>query len=156
MKRFVEGQDRAQSTLFPECLEDWIGEDNPVRAIDVFVEELDLADNPGRAAAGLLSTGVGTHQRKRWRITACAITAGAWPVSRHVCRPLKSPLISAVEQGCKPLLRCSARWIIRDASVTGGIGGLAALQIAAGLGLQAQGEYTIQVSVTTTSTAEYQ
>jgi transposase len=44
MKRFVEGQDRAQSTLFPECLENWIGEDNPVRAIDVFVEELDLAD----------------------------------------------------------------------------------------------------------------
>ena len=44
MKRFVEGQDRAQSTLFPEHLEDWIGEDNPVRAIDVFVEELDLAD----------------------------------------------------------------------------------------------------------------
>jgi transposase len=44
MKRFVEGQDRAQSTLFPECLEDWIGEDNPVRVIDVFVAELDLAD----------------------------------------------------------------------------------------------------------------
>jgi transposase len=44
MKRFVEGQDRAQSTLFPEYLEDWIGEDNPVRAIDVFVEELDLFD----------------------------------------------------------------------------------------------------------------
>ena len=44
MKRFVEGQDRTQSTLFPECLEDWIGEDNPVRAIDVFVEELDLSD----------------------------------------------------------------------------------------------------------------
>jgi hypothetical protein len=31
MKRFVEGQDRAQGTLFPECLEDWIDEDNPVR-----------------------------------------------------------------------------------------------------------------------------
>jgi transposase len=44
MKRFVEGQDRAQSTLFPEHLEDWIGEDNPVRAIDLFVEELDLSD----------------------------------------------------------------------------------------------------------------
>ena len=44
MKRFVEGADRGQSTLFPECLEDWIGEDNPVRVIDVFVEELDLAD----------------------------------------------------------------------------------------------------------------
>src|ERR1700685_2354470 len=43
MKRFVEGADRGQSTLFPECLEDWIGDDNPVRVIDVFVEELDLA-----------------------------------------------------------------------------------------------------------------
>jgi transposase len=44
MKRFVEGTDRGQSTLFPECLEDWVGEDYPVRVIDVFVEELDLAD----------------------------------------------------------------------------------------------------------------
>ena len=44
MKRFVEGADRRQSTLFPECLEDWIIEDNPVRVIDVFVDELDLAE----------------------------------------------------------------------------------------------------------------
>ena len=44
MKRFVEGVDRGQSTLFPECLEDWIIEDNPVRVIDVFVGELDLGD----------------------------------------------------------------------------------------------------------------
>ena len=43
MKRFVEGPDRGQSTLFPECLEDWVGEDNPVRVIDVFVDGLDLA-----------------------------------------------------------------------------------------------------------------
>jgi len=43
MKRFVEGVDRCQSTLFPECLDDWIDEDNPVRAIDVFVDALDLA-----------------------------------------------------------------------------------------------------------------
>src|SRR5215468_862046 len=42
MKRFVEGVDRGQSTLFPECLDDWIDEDNPVRVIDVFVEKLDL------------------------------------------------------------------------------------------------------------------
>jgi len=42
MKRFIEGQDRSQSTLFPERLEDYIAEDNPVRAIEVFVEELDL------------------------------------------------------------------------------------------------------------------
>ena len=44
MRRFVEGLDRSQSTLFPEYLEDWICEDNPVRAIDVFVGELDLAE----------------------------------------------------------------------------------------------------------------
>src|SRR5712671_3140058 len=44
MRRFVEGSDRGQIALFPECLEDWIGEDNPVRVIDVFVDELDLAE----------------------------------------------------------------------------------------------------------------
>ena len=44
MKRFVEGMDRGQSTLFPEYLEDWICEDNPVRVIDVFVGGLDLAE----------------------------------------------------------------------------------------------------------------
>ena len=42
MKRFIEGIDRTQSTLFPDRLEDWIGEDNPVRVVDVFVDELDL------------------------------------------------------------------------------------------------------------------
>jgi transposase/macrodomain Ter protein organizer (MatP/YcbG family) len=44
MKRFVEGIDRGQATLFPECLQDWISEDNPVRVIDIFVDELDLAE----------------------------------------------------------------------------------------------------------------
>src|ERR671930_1862108 len=43
MRRFVEGIDRGQTTLFPECLEDWIDEDNPVRVIDAFVEKLDLS-----------------------------------------------------------------------------------------------------------------
>src|SRR3981081_3172714 len=42
MKRFIEGEDGSQSTLFPEHLDDYIAEDNPVRVIDVFVDELDL------------------------------------------------------------------------------------------------------------------
>jgi len=42
MKRFIEGVDRGQITLFPDRLNDWICEDNPVRVIDVFVDELDL------------------------------------------------------------------------------------------------------------------
>ncbi|HSS66377.1 MAG TPA: IS1182 family transposase [Gammaproteobacteria bacterium] len=42
MKRYIEGVERGQGTLFPQHLEDWVGEDNPVRVIDVFVDELDL------------------------------------------------------------------------------------------------------------------
>jgi transposase len=42
MRRFVEGIDRGQATLFPECLADWIHGDNPVRVIDAFVDQLDL------------------------------------------------------------------------------------------------------------------
>ena len=42
MKRFIEGIDRSQGLLFPDHLEDFIGEDNPVRAVDVFVDALDL------------------------------------------------------------------------------------------------------------------
>src|ERR1700693_40937 len=43
MNGFVEGTDRGQSTLFPAVLDEYVGEDNPVRAIDVFVDGLDLA-----------------------------------------------------------------------------------------------------------------
>ena len=42
MSRFVEGEDRRQPTLLPSCLDDYVAEDNPVRVVDVFVDELDL------------------------------------------------------------------------------------------------------------------
>ena len=42
MKRFIEGESRTQSTLFPEALDDYIAEDNAVRVVDVFVDELEL------------------------------------------------------------------------------------------------------------------
>jgi transposase len=42
MSRFVQGADRRQQTLLPECLDDYVAEDNPVRVVDVFVDELDL------------------------------------------------------------------------------------------------------------------
>jgi transposase len=42
MGRYIEGQDRTQSVLFPERLDDWIDGENPVRVVDVFVDELDL------------------------------------------------------------------------------------------------------------------
>jgi len=44
MKRFVLGTDRGQSTLLPECLDDWVDESNPVRVIDAFMDALDLGE----------------------------------------------------------------------------------------------------------------
>ena len=44
MKRFIEGAERSQVTLLPECLDDYIAEDNPVRVVDAYVEELDLQE----------------------------------------------------------------------------------------------------------------
>src|SRR5258707_1104866 len=44
VKGFVQGADRQQTTLLPECLDDWVDESNPVRAVDVFVDALELRD----------------------------------------------------------------------------------------------------------------
>jgi transposase len=56
MSRFIEGEDRSQATLLPEYLDDYIAEDNPVRAVDAFVDELDLKQL-GFAGADPASTG---------------------------------------------------------------------------------------------------
>jgi len=42
MKRFIEGEAWTQVTLLAECLDDYVAEENPVRVVDVFVDELDL------------------------------------------------------------------------------------------------------------------
>src|SRR5579864_5726483 len=42
MKRFIEGEDRRQTTLLPHCLDDYVSDDNPVRIIEAFIDELDL------------------------------------------------------------------------------------------------------------------
>ena len=42
MKRFIEGENRFQSSLFPESLEDYIAEDNSIRIVDAFVDKLKL------------------------------------------------------------------------------------------------------------------
>jgi len=43
MSGFIEGEDRNQATLFPERLDDYVAEDNPVRVIDVFIDDLDVS-----------------------------------------------------------------------------------------------------------------
>ena len=52
MKRFVERFHRGQSTLLPECLDDWIDENNPVRVVDAFVEAFNLAELGFAGGAG--------------------------------------------------------------------------------------------------------
>src|SRR6202142_1098866 len=56
MKGFVEGEDRTQGVLLPEFLDHYVAEDNPVRVIDVFVDELDL---PALGFAGVVPEATG-------------------------------------------------------------------------------------------------
>lgn len=44
MSRFIEGLDRRQTVLLPPSLDDYVGEDNPVRVVEVFIDSLDLAE----------------------------------------------------------------------------------------------------------------
>jgi transposase len=56
MKRFIEGEDRTQVALLPECLDDYVGRDNPVRVVEAFVEHLDL-EQMGFEGVAPLATG---------------------------------------------------------------------------------------------------
>ena len=81
MSGFVEGIDRSQSTLFPATLDDYVAEDNLVRAVDAFVEGLDLGKlGFGRVAP--LGKGLIIRRRcSRYTFTAISIAfrrAAAW------------------------------------------------------------------------------
>jgi hypothetical protein len=112
MKRFVEGLDRGQSTLFPTSLDDYVIEDNPVRAVDVFVDGLD----PKYDSNWLVVAGKVTHSRGSWQFTcACLLTyeaarlaswmdavADANPRS-NTCgftEPNRSAAVMGVERAC--------------------------------------------------------
>jgi len=56
MKRFIQSTDRTQVTLFPERLDDYVADDNPVRVVDVFVEHPDF-EQLGFDAVKPLATG---------------------------------------------------------------------------------------------------
>ena len=55
MSGFIEGQNRQQSTLFPERIDDYVGEDCPVRVIDVFIDRLDISGLGFKAEASAKS-----------------------------------------------------------------------------------------------------
>jgi hypothetical protein len=85
MKGFVQGADRQQTTLLPECLDDWVDESNPVRAVDVFVDALELRDL-GFDGVDPAATGrPGYHPSPMPSSTSTAIStesnrAGGWSV----------------------------------------------------------------------------
>ena len=97
MKGFVQGADRQQTTLLPECLDDWVDESNPVRAVDVFVDALELRDlgfdgvqrgsHPQRTLPRYIAMFVSCHfqthplqQREPYSITSVARASkvGGW------------------------------------------------------------------------------
>lgn len=87
MKRFIEGQSREQVTLLPECLDDFVGVDNPVRIVDAFVEELDLPslgfDGSTPAATGRrLTTLLYCSRYTSTGISTASNPVAAWSV-RH-------------------------------------------------------------------------
>ena len=75
MPRFIEGQDRQQVTLLPECLDDFVAEDNTVRIVDVFIGELDLVAL-GFEGASPASTGRPSyHPSVMLKLYLCAVDA---------------------------------------------------------------------------------
>jgi len=65
MKRFIAGEERGQITLLPECLDDYISEDNTVRVVDVFVDELKLREL-GASLVRSLQRRVGPRTTRRF------------------------------------------------------------------------------------------
>jgi transposase len=61
MKRFIEGEDRSQSALLPASLDDYVAEDNPVRVVEAFVEQLDLRQLGFEGAAPAATGRPGYH-----------------------------------------------------------------------------------------------
>ena len=76
MSGFVEGVDRSQSTFFPATLDDYVGEDNPVRAVDAFVEGLDLSRLGFGRVVPLNKGGLAMIRRRCSRHTFMAISIG--------------------------------------------------------------------------------
>ena len=58
MHRYVDGEDRMQQALLPHSLEDYVGEENPVRVVEVFIDELDLA---ALGFSGMTPAATGRH-----------------------------------------------------------------------------------------------
>src|SRR5262245_2360765 len=133
MKRFVAGGDREQSTLLPECRDDFIDESNPVRVIDAFVDALDLADlgfdgvepaatgrpayHPSTLLKLYISTAISTEcsQAVGWsaRPVATWRRCGSWAGLYRITRRLPTSARTMVRQSARSApasSSCAERW----------------------------------------------
>ena len=82
MKRFIEGADREQSTPLPESLDDWIDDSNPVRAVHVFVDGLNLIK---LGFSGVVPEATGRPRISRRRCWRTALLEGSGQGSSLCC-----------------------------------------------------------------------
>jgi hypothetical protein len=89
VKRFVEGEERRQSLLLPESLDDYVTEDNPVRVVEVFIDELDLRALGFAGVQPAVTGRPAYHPTRRARGTSrmAAIWRGPSGSSRHIAAP---------------------------------------------------------------------
>ncbi len=92
MRRFVEGVDRGQTTLFQGSLDDWIGEDNPVRVIDAFVDALDLR---ALGLDGVVPETIGRRRTIPPSSSSCTSTAISVGCSRADARKARPAAMSS-------------------------------------------------------------
>jgi transposase len=71
MSRYIKGQSRTQTTLFPEAIDDFVTEDNPIRVIDVFVDQLDLLELGFDAVNAKLTGRLGYHPSTMLKLYIC-------------------------------------------------------------------------------------
>jgi hypothetical protein len=108
MKRFIEGEVRTQVTLLPECLDDYVTQENPVRVVDVFVDELDLGalgfegTDPADCCRSRRVQGkAGPSTRLFFEYQGCFLDSGKAPVGielRKNVHLLENPLSIALDQ----------------------------------------------------------
>jgi hypothetical protein len=89
MQRFIESESRAQATLLPERLDDWIAEDNPVRAVDAFVDELDVAKLGFEGAEPAATRRPAYHPGARLRLIVGSRHKPVGPAFSHGPDPLQ-------------------------------------------------------------------
>ena len=121
MKRFVQGQERSQGTLFPACLDEYVSDDNPVRVIDVFVEE-PATSNPLFGLPNVVCTphlGAATTEAQENVALQIAEQISDFLSSSRPMVWLKARGCSLPSRGRRPATRSSIRWSTRSLAKPG-------------------------------------